>query len=126
MRVGDLKYLPGEQRFAGVVSRFNWFRASGSPAGGSDGETHERRRAGLRFDRVRGVRTHNIRMGEADAVLSLLAVSFEPADAPSGAVMLHFSGGGAIRLDVECIEAGLADLGPAWETGNLPQHAIED
>ncbi len=39
---------------------------------------------------------------------------------------LHFSGGGAVRLEVECIEAALQDLGAAWATPHKPSHAGED
>ncbi|HET7164076.1 MAG TPA: DUF2948 family protein, partial [Pseudolabrys sp.] len=44
-------------------------------------------------------------------------------EAPSGVVMLTFSGGASLRLDVECLEAELADLGPSWTTGACPAHA---
>jgi hypothetical protein len=39
---------------------------------------------------------------------------------------LNFSGGGAIRLEVECIEAELSDLGAAWSTRRKPQHAANE
>ena len=59
-------------------------------------------------------------------VFSLLAVTFEPAadpaQAPSGAVVLTFAGGGGVRLEVECIEGRLADLGAAWEARAKPAH----
>ena len=44
-------------------------------------------------------------------------------DEPAGTIDLVFSGGAAIRLEVECIEARLADLGGAWEAGSRPEHA---
>jgi hypothetical protein len=62
---------------------------------------------------------------QKDAVLELLAITFEPGEEPSGAVTLHFSGGGAIRLEVECIEAELRDLGAQWRTRLKPQHASD-
>jgi hypothetical protein len=55
-------------------------------------------------------------------VLSLLAVTFEPTTAPEGYVTLHFADGGAIRLNVECIEAEMKDLGPIWRVDFKPQH----
>ncbi len=58
------------------------------------------------------------------AVMSLLAIEFEPAtEPPEGYVTLHLAGGGAIRLHVECIEGELRDLGSAWETVRRPEHA---
>ncbi len=56
-------------------------------------------------------------------MLSLLAVGFEAGATPAGHVLLHFAGGGAIRLDVECIEGELRDLGPTWQTRHRPDHA---
>jgi hypothetical protein len=38
-------------------------------------------------------------------------------------VTLTFSGGATMRLDVECLEAELADLGPSWTTAACPCHA---
>ena len=35
------------------------------------------------------------------------------------------AGGGAIALDVECIEGQLADTGGAWETTSRPQHPLD-
>jgi hypothetical protein len=36
-----------------------------------------------------------------------------------------FSGGAALRLEVECLEAELADLGPSWVTECCPAHVVE-
>ena len=57
-------------------------------------------------------------------MLELLAVSFETADTPAGKVTLVFAGGGAVQLDVEVIEARLADLGAAWATAAKPEHDL--
>ena len=37
-------------------------------------------------------------------------------------IELGFAGDGAIRLDVECIEAQLADMPAAWEAQSVPKH----
>ncbi len=50
--------------------------------------------------------------------LNLLAVAFTENDAPGGVVILTFSGGAALRLEVECLEAELADLGPCLGAGD--------
>ena len=57
-----------------------------------------------------------------DAILSLLAVSFESSDPPAGSIILRFADSAAIRLDVECIEAELKDLGPVWRAASMPKH----
>jgi hypothetical protein len=118
-RVGDLVYLPRERRFAAGMNRFLWEQAEDTPR-----QDFERRRAALTFDRVRGVQTSQIDRADAEAVLELLAIGFEPAEPPAGHVLLVFAGGGAVRVEVECIEARLADLGPAWPTKAKPSHDL--
>jgi hypothetical protein len=76
------------------------------------GETSPRRLiAALRFDRVLSCKSRNIDMGGPEAVLELLGIEFHGDDAPSGSAVLLFSHGGALRLDVECLECELTDLG---------------
>src|SRR5690349_21386950 len=101
--VGDVRYLKKTSQFALVGNRFLW-QTQKPP--------YERRRTGLSFDRVLGAKSHRILQGADDAILSLLAIAFTPDEEPSGTITLTFSGGGAIELKVECIEAQLEDLGP--------------
>jgi hypothetical protein len=119
LKVGDLVYLPKERRFALGMNRFIWEKAE-------DGSRRdfERRRAAMTFDRVLSVKTSHIRRDRPDAVLELLAVFFEAGDAPAGAITIVFAGGGAVRLEVEVIEARLADLGTAWATRAKPSHDL--
>ncbi len=121
VRVGDLAYMPQERRFASVLNRFNWL---GALLAGETARANERRRAGLRFERVTHARLQNIDLKARDAVLSLLAVTFAGTseDEPGGTVTLHFSGNAGIELAVECIEAELKDLGAAWHARHRPDH----
>jgi hypothetical protein len=80
----------------------------------------------VRFERVKAAQVQGIDLKQKDAVLELLAVTFEPGEEPSGTLTLLFAGGGAIRLQVECIEAELRDLGAAWKTRRKPRHASDD
>ena len=114
LRVGDIAWRKPSGQFALVANRFAW----------DENNTRQRRRSGLHFDRVLSVRSHNIRRDDPDAILSLLSIAFEETDAPAGEVILTFSGGGGMRLAVECLEAQLKDLGPAWETAHQPSHPI--
>jgi hypothetical protein len=111
--IGDIRFLKAQKKFALIANRFLW-QTQKPP--------YERRRTGLSFDRVLRAKSHRILQSAEDAVLSLLSISFTPGEDPSGTIVLTFSGGGAINLEVECIEARLEDLGPAWETPNLPSH----
>ena len=115
VKTADLIYLPKENRFVLAMNRFAWETAADKSRG------FERRRAALTFDRVLAVKTQGIDR-DGDAVLDLLTVEFAPIDAPAGAIDLVFAGGATVRLAVECIEARLSDLGPAWATGAKPSH----
>ncbi|KAB2958215.1 MAG: DUF2948 family protein [Rhizobiaceae bacterium] len=117
MKVGDLHYKPREKRFVVAMNRYAW-----EDRGGLFRRKRERRNAVLHFDRVLAARTHGIDPARPNEVLSLLAVTFAPGEAPAGIVELAFSGGGTIRLDVECIEVRLSDLGAAWQASSTPVH----
>jgi DUF2948 family protein len=60
-----------------------------------------------------------------DTVLNLLAVEYDETDAPAGTVTLIFSGGAALRLEIECLECELADLGPTWDAKARPAHMVD-
>lgn len=115
VKVGDMGVLPKSQRFALVLNRFDWDQKECAAQ-------YVRRRSGLHFERVRHVRYRGLDPKNKEAVLNLLAVTFEPTDAPSGVVTLAFSGGADICFEVECIEARLSDLGPAWGCHHAPEH----
>ncbi len=115
VRVGDLALLPHERRFAVVARRFDWECSNDEPP--------RRRLTGLHFERVLHCRTRGIDRSNPDAALNLLAITFAETDSPSGTVTLLFSEGGAIQLDVECIETQMKDLGPVWEAEGRPTHA---
>jgi hypothetical protein len=116
IRAGDVRYLRRAGKLAILANRFAWDETGNGP------HAFHRRRTGLHFDRVLDVKAQRIRQGNPDAVLSLLAISFETGEEPSGKIRLDFSGGGRIEATVECIEAALEDLGPGWETAHIPSH----
>ncbi|CDX20188.1 hypothetical protein LCM4577_26820 [Mesorhizobium sp. LCM 4577] len=117
MKVSDLEYLPAAKRFVLTMNRFVWEAKSGLFR-----QHNERRQSVLHFDRVLGAKTSGIPRDKPAEVLSLLAVSFIAISKPAGIVELVFSGGGTIMLDVECVEARLADVGGSWEASSRPVH----
>lgn len=121
LKVADLAYHPREKRFVLAANRFVWENPDKKTL---RKRSFERRRTALHFDRVIGVKVVGIDRTRTDDVLSLLTVNFTVGDAPAGIIELIFSGNAAIRLDVECIETQLTDLGPAWETGSRPHHTV--
>jgi hypothetical protein len=126
--VGDITYLRKQKKLAFVANRFCWESAASPDAAGSDGKGHFRRcRCGLQINRVFSVKYANVRRDNPEGVLSLLAIQFYPdEDPPGGVIELTFSGGGALRAEVECIEAALDDLGVSWETPRKPAHLAAD
>ena len=114
--VGQLKnftWLPKKRRFAAMVNRLLWV---------DGGKT--RVRAGLHFDGVLKVLSSQVKLGAGDAVVSILALRFEPAggEDPGGIIEIVLAGGGAIRLTVECIDAELSDVTESWAARGRPDH----
>ena len=120
-KLKNFTWLPKKRRFAAVLNRLQWE---------SGGKT--RACAGLHFDGVLKVQSSRVKLGAGEAVVSLLALRFEPAGAkeneeadPGGVIEIVLAGGGAIRLTVECIDAELADLTGPWAAIGLPDHDAE-
>lgn len=127
VRSAEMSSLPAEGRFVLVMNRFAWEVADERRRFAfTRRKAFERRRSVLHFDRVLRVRQTGVLIGDPDQVLALLAIRFIAGEEPSGTVELVFAGGSAIRLDVECIEAQLSDLGAAWSTQNRPDHDRDD
>jgi hypothetical protein len=118
VRVADIAFLPNVRRFALLACRFDWVAAE-------EGRM-ERCQTGLHFDHVDKVVLTGLRQSDTHIILNLLSISFEPAEPPAGTVLFTFSGGAAIRLYVECLEAQMRDTGPRWMTHRKPGHAICD
>jgi hypothetical protein len=119
VKAADIRWRPAEKRLVLALNRFDWEAANGAAP------EFRRRRAALRFERVTACKCRNCAATQKNMVLNLLAVSFEPTDQPAGVITLLFSGGAALRLEVECLEAELADLGPTWVTECCPAHAVD-
>ncbi|HXC54123.1 MAG TPA: DUF2948 family protein [Rhizomicrobium sp.] len=112
----DLVYLPKKRRFAALFNRFQW-------------ETEHKRgdlrvRSGLHFDGVLSVKSQRLKRGAPDAVVALLAIRYTPrgGEDPGGTVELVFAGGGGLKLEVECIDAGLSDVSGVWAARGRPEH----
>jgi hypothetical protein len=122
LKIADLDFRAGENRFFLAANRFVWEEADGKRR-----KSYERRRSALHFNRVTAVRSRGFSRRDGDQVLSLLTVNFVPGpEAPGGTIELVFSADVSIELSVECIEAQLSDLGAAWETEFRPTHPLSD
>ena len=116
IKVADVHWRPAEKRLVLALDRFDW------PAAIATTPELRRCRAALRFERVLACKCKNVDPAGRDTVLNLLAVEFGEVSPPGGVVTLTFSGGATLRLEVECLEAELADLGPSWPADVRPIH----
>lgn len=116
-KLGDFLFEAGPQRFTLALNRYRWEAAGQRGAG-------ERVRTGVQIGAVLAAKSKRIKQDAPDAVVSLLAIQFEPAgeDQPGGELVLHFSGGGEMRLTVECVDIALADLSEPWRAARRPDH----
>jgi hypothetical protein len=106
VQAADIIWRQNEKRLVVGMNRLDWEQTL-------EGETTPRRLlSALRFDRVLSCKSRNIGLEAPETALELLGIEFHPAEPPGGSVVLLFNQGGALRLDVECLECELADLGP--------------
>ncbi|MCP3462878.1 MULTISPECIES: DUF2948 family protein [unclassified Bradyrhizobium] len=105
VQTSDIIWRQGEKRLVVGMNRLDWEQTL-------DGETEPRRLvSALRFDRVLACKSRNIDLAAPERVLDLVGIEFHDQNAPGGSALLLFAHGGAIRLDVECLECELTDLG---------------
>ena len=116
--IGDIRFEPGPRRLTIAFNRFRW------EAGGA--KTAERVRSALQLGGALAVQARRLRRDAPKAILSLLAVAFAPGEAPGGAVCLTFAGGGEMRVEVECLDAVLADVSRPWPTPRRPAHDLSE
>ncbi len=117
LKAENLKYDSKQRRFTLEVNRFQWEDTK------SKRGPRARVRALLAFDGVLGVKTRAITKADPDMVLSVLSVTFSPADEPPGGqISILFSGDGELALEVEALDATLLDSTYEWTTRHRPDH----
>jgi hypothetical protein len=117
--VGDIAFEKASRQVTVALNRFRW-EAGPAKSGG------QRVRTGLQLGGVLDVKAKRLRRDAPKAILSLLAVSFAPGEAPGGVISLTFAGGGELRVEVECIDAVLADVSRPWPTPRRPAHDLSE
>jgi len=119
--ITEMRWQARERRFALLLNRFRW---EDVPAAERRNRRPERVQAVLSFEGVTRVASQGIDRSDGDTILSLLAVEFSETDAPSGHVTLVLAGDGAIRLEVEALEARLRDVTRPYlaPSGHVPGH----
>lgn len=126
--IGDMCYQPREKRFVAVANRFMWEAAEGGEAplapeaddGDGDLYPFQRVHTALRVDNVTAVRSRGIDRRNRKLVLELL--SLEKVDQ---GLILHFAGGGCVRIESPGWQMLVEDIGDPWPTACKPSHPIE-
>ena len=110
-KVGDISYEAKARRLTIAFNRYRWETGA-----------RQRVRSALQLGGVMALQQRKIRRDRRDAVLELLAIGFEPGEAPGGVLTLTFAGGGDLRAQIECVDAVLADVSTPWPTPRAPAH----
>ena len=112
-KVGDVMFEATARRLTIAFNRYRW-----------EADKRQRVRSALQLGGVLKVQARKIRRDRPDAVLELLAIGFEPGEAPGGTLTLSFAGGGDLRAQIECVDAVLADVSEPWPTPRAPAHEM--
>jgi hypothetical protein len=73
---------------------------------------------------VRAVRSQGISRGDADQVLSVLALGWHPGADGTGTLTLTLAGDGAVAVEVEALDVTLRDVTRPYAapSGRAPRH----
>jgi len=114
--VGEMAYLPGERRFALVVSRFCWERAVRDGAE----RLYERTECAITIEGAEAPKYKGFHLRERSRLMPLLTLGWH-----DGVVQLTFGGGAAVRLQAASLDLRMEDFGPSWPTRYKPEHEGE-
>ncbi len=116
----EMKWFANDRRFAILLNRFRWEDAT---AAERMKRSFERVQSVLLIEDVVKVASQGVSRDQ-DTVMSVLSVSFEPAEDGAGRVVLTLAGDGAIALDVEALEVVLKDVTKPYKaiSRKSPQH----
>jgi len=117
----EMRWDRKARRFALLLNRFRWEDAPNAKIGK---RSVERVQAVLSIEDVMSVKSQGVQAGDADTIMSLLSVSFEPSTDGMGRVLMTLSGDGAIAIEVEALEIMLADVTRPYiaPSKSVPQH----
>jgi hypothetical protein len=117
----EMSWTPGDRRFAVLLNRFRWEDRASADLRGRD---VERVQSVMVIEDVTAVKSQGVPKGDADTILSLLSVAFEPGEDGTGRIVLTLAGDGAIACDVEALEVVLKDVTRPYvaPSRKAPQH----
>jgi hypothetical protein len=110
-KIGDISFEPKARLLTVSFNRFRW-----------EADGKQRVRTALQVAGVLNLQSRRLRRDRRGGVVELLAITFEPGEAPGGVITLSFAGDADLRAEVECIDAVLADISNPWPTPRKPAH----
>ena len=103
----EVSFSRKDRRFAILLNRFRWEDVDGEAVRKRD---YERVQSVLLVEDVISVQSQAVPQGDADTVLSLLSLEFEPGADGAGRLILTLAGDGAFACEVEALEVVLKDV----------------
>ena len=105
----DMQFFSGDNSFVMLANRFCWE---------ADQKAPQRRLCGLKIGQVEKVQTKGMQLA-AGQFYNLLSIAYEEA---GNCMILTFSGGSALRLQINAINALLHDVAEAHPSFARPEH----
>ena len=117
----DMGFSRKSRRFDVLLNRFRW---EDRTAAERARRPFERVRSVLSVMDVISVASQGLGKDDKAAILSVLALEFEPGEDGMGTLTLVLAGDGAVRLMVECVNLTLTDVTRPYRapSGKVPQH----
>ena len=107
LTVEDLKWSRAERQVVFLLKRFRWEDVELAKQQGRD---PERVQSLLVIQNATGLASQGIDRKQADVVLSLMSLEFSGAEDGVGALVLTFSGDGALKVQVDGLDVALRDV----------------
>lgn len=121
LTAADMAYDRRGRRLTFLLNRFRW---EDRDAAERQGRPFERVRSLLILDDVTRVASQGIDRGDADTVLSLLALAWQAGEDGTGRLEITFAGDGAVAAEAECMNVTLRDVTRPYRapSGKAPAH----
>lgn len=101
--ITEMRWQRGRRRFAILLNRFRWEDPKNT-------RSPERVQSLLTVENVEKLQSQGVDLADKDQVLSLLSLSWEETEAPSGRLVLTLAGDGAFAVQAEALEVTLRDV----------------
>ena len=121
LTAADMAFDRRARRLTFLINRFRW---EDREAADRQGRPYERVRSLLILDDVTRVASQGIDRGDADTVLSMLALGWQPGEDGTGRLEITFAGDGALAAEAECLNVTLRDVTRPYRapSGKAPAH----